>query len=260
MACLIGNMTVEVDQPSITAISLSSSGSGSTSSTITPDEFTGDSRMARALQLLLSEGDPVTCTRGGTLEMMRSTRKAASSEDILLSANKQALQMHAFEYWRATSSMDALNCCVEDDNTRVRGKSATLFAATQLWRSIVVNLEQQLRARPHRRLSLRRMLCLHPQYHGSDVLDCLLNYLTTTAGRHVPVSREQACVICSKLIASGAMENAKDSSCLVFEESACYRFTGHPAWKVSPTYSLARPLSLHLISTREGLVHKTTPP
>ena len=233
MACLVTNMAVEIDQPSITAISFSSSATSS-SSTLTPEESTDDSRMARALQLLLSEEDPITCSRGGTLETMRSARKAASSEDILLSANKRALRMHASDYWRATSSMDALNCCVDDVVTHPRGKSATVFAATQLWRSIVLNLEQRLRSRQHRRLFFRRMLFLQPQYSGTDVVDCLHDYLISTAGRHALVSREQACVICSKLLESGAMENAKDSSCVTFVETACYRFTGHHPWKVSP--------------------------
>ena len=231
MACA-ASLGFEVEPRDITAASVSSL----SSSTLTSDATShhGGSRIARALRLLLSEREGIThCPHDNYHGTLKPARRAASTEDILASdITKHALRLRATEYWQAATSLDALNRNIARENSD-SGKTATTYAAVQLWRSIVINLEQSLRAKHNSRLSLRRMLCLHPQYSGSQILDCLLEYLTTAVGRHMLVDKRHGRLVCLKLLKSGVIENAKDSSCNLFNEASVYRFTGRQVNKVS---------------------------
>lgn len=235
MACAV-SLGFEVEPRDITAASVSSL----SSSTLTSDaSHHGGSRIARALRLLLSEREGIThCPPNDFPATLKPARRSASTEDILASdITKHALRLRATEYWQAASSLDALNRHIARENSESK-KTATTYAAVQLWRSIVINLEQNLRAKHNSRLSLRRMLCLHPQYSGSQILDCVLEYLTAAVGRHMLVDKRHGRLVCLKLLKSGVIENAKDSSCSLFNEASMYRFTGRQVSKVSTIYSI----------------------
>ena len=188
---------------------------------------------------MLSTGSVTHCTDDFPATL-KPARRIASNDDILASdITKHALRLRATEYWQAASSLDALNYVAQENFEESRSKkTATTYAAVQLWRSIVINLEQKLRAKYNSRLSLRRMLCLHPQYSGSQILDCLLEYLTAAVGRHMLVDKRHGRLICLKLLKSGVIENAKDSSCNLFNEASVYRFTGRQGNKVSKHESI----------------------
>ena len=230
MACLASQLAVEAETRTIRPTTLSCVSSQS-SSTLTSDGSQGSSRMAKALQLLLCEQESIT----SRTSIMKSTHRTASSDDIL-DSNKRSLAHQATKHWQTASPLDTLTSgSYPYRDCLSLKKDKTFCAAMQLWRSIVVNIEPRLRGRYQSRLSLRRVLCLHPHFTGCQVLECIMEYLTTAVGRHMVVDRGHGHIVCVKLLQSGVMENIKDSTCDVFSEDSSYRFTGRHVRKVRHT-------------------------